>query len=482
VKSKIKKGLFWSFADSYGSFFLKFFFTIGIARMLTPSDYGLIAMLTIFISVATWISEGGFMAALVQNNKATDVDFNTGFYFNLGLSLFFFVLYFFSAPFIADFYNEAKLISVIRVYSLLLILNALTKTSYVILVKSIIFKKQAIVNYIATIVSGILGLIFAFYLQNYWALVILTLSGSFMRMVGYYVAVRWLPSLSFSLKSLKHQIKFSYTVFISGLLDSSFNEIYNIIIGKFYAPSTLGFFSQGRRFREMFVGQLALSFNKVFLPTFSNAQDDLEALSKMYYKAYRHVFMFSSFIMILLVSIIPNFVLFFLTEKWLPSVLIIQIFLIEGFYYPLYTLNINLLISIGKPNRYLLISVIHKVVSVFILIFTFKLGLNYVVAGWICSGIIGFVISEFVLSKHSFSSIVKFKELGRILLPIIFIIPIALLIYKITFLPPLLIMIMHALILPISYIGLLRLFRLEEYDLIKEVYFKYKYRSENKIR
>lgn len=414
--NRIKKGLFWSFADSYGSYLLKFFFTIFIARILQPSDYGLVAMLSLFLAIATWISESGFISYVVYKQDAKDEDFSTGFIFTVLTSLLFSIIFYFSASTIAEFYHEPRLINVTKVISLLLVFNAFGMPGNAKLIKEINFKKQALVNFIATIISGGIGLTIALVYKNYWALVIQQICGSLVRSIGFYFASKWFPKISFNKNVFKEQIKFGYSMFLMGMFDSISNEIYNVAIGKSFSSRQLGFFANGRRFRDMFVNQLAFSFTKVFFPSFAELNSDAELLKKSYNKSYSLVLVVSSTIVIFLILIMKEFILIFLTAKWLPAVIIIQIFLFEGFFYPLFMLNQNLFIAMGKPQKGFYITLFQKIISIILLFVFINNGIIWVSIIWVASSFLGLIISEVFIFKSNFFEAKKLATFLPILL------------------------------------------------------------------
>ena len=236
----VKKAFIWSVMDMYFVYALKFVFALAIARILSPHDYGLVAYTTIFMSVAGYFSGVGFEASLVQRKNPTEVDYATGFYFNLTINLIFVGLYFILAGTIADYFNEPDLKLIFRVASLNLIFNALFSVHYIKITKILKFKEHAIINFCSTLLGSITGLVWALIYADYWALVLQTFAGTFFKMLGYWYFSKWKPILAYSWESWRGQFMFGSKVFIQGIIDSLSRESYTYFIGKFHSTEFLG--------------------------------------------------------------------------------------------------------------------------------------------------------------------------------------------------------------------------------------------------
>ena len=399
LKSKTLNGLFWSLADSFGAYFIRFGFSIAIARTLSPSDYGLIGMIIIFIAIGNILTESGFSMALIQKKNATNADFSTIFYFNLMVSIIIYWILFFSAHFIADFYNEPILVNVIRISALTIILDALSTIQTVILSKELNFKKLTYINWVATIISGITGVVIAYNGFAVWALVFQTIAGTTIRLIGLWLTIIWRPTLIFDWKSFKQLYKYGYKIFLSGISDTIFTNIYFPLIGKYFSVAQLGYYTNANSFSGIFVKQTAIAYGRVLFPSISLIQDDKERLSKSYVTIFRLL----SFIMFP-VSVIafiscPAFVALFLTAKWLPTVPYMQLLLIEGFFFALYMLNQHTITAIGFSGLLLKIEMFKKGLLFISLLVLFQYGIRALIIGQLLSSFITFLCSLFYTRK-----------------------------------------------------------------------------------
>ena len=416
LKQKTINGLFWSGADSFGVYFLKFGFSIAIARILSPEDYGLVGMMAIFIGIATWMSEGGFMAALIQKKDVDQTDFSTAFFFNISISLIFYILFYFSAGMISRFFNEPRLIIITRVISLNFVIGAAGLVQLTIFIKKLDFKIQAKINAFAAVLSGIFGLFLAYKGFGVWALIFQTLVGNLFRISLLWIVSSWRPIFIFSFKSFINLFSYGYKIFLQGLLDSIFLNIYSPIIGKKFSAFDLGFYTRANRFYVLFVRRLTMVFSKVTFPAFCTIQNDKD---KLVY-GYKSTLGLMSFIIFPIITILivtaKPFVLFFLTEKWMPVVPYMKLLYIEGFFFPIYILNTNIFNSLGRSDIFLKIDLLKKALILISILITIRFGISGLIIGQLISSFIVFIISCFIVSKKiNFSIFNQFIEIIPIL-------------------------------------------------------------------
>ena len=400
LRSRTINSLFWSLSDSFGAYFLRFGFSIAVARALSPSDYGLMGMIIIFISIGTIITESGFGMALIQKKDASDIDFSTIFYFNLIVSIVIYLALFFSANIIADFYNEPILINVTRVAAFTIVLGGLSTIQTVLLQKELNFKKQTYISYIATIISGTTGVIVAYKGFAVWALVFQTIAGSLIRLIALWLTSKWRPSFQFRRKSFVSMYRYGYKVFLSGLSDIVFTKLYFPLIGKYFSSEQLGYYTNATSFSGILVRQTAISYGRVLFPAISLIQDDRERLSRSYIVIFRLL----SFVMfpVTIIAFVSSgaFIDFFLTTKWLPAVPYIQLFLIEGFFFSIYMLNQNTFSAIGLSGLTLKVEIFKKSLVFISLLITFKFGIKALITGQIVSSLIAFIYTLFHIKKR----------------------------------------------------------------------------------
>lgn len=399
VKNNAVKGLFWSFLDSFGAYFVKFGFSIAIARALSPDDYGIMGMIVIFIALGQIVMTGGFSMALVQKQGTTDRDYSTVFWYNLGIACLIYCLLFFAAGPIADFYDSPILKDVTRITSLGIIFSSLAVVQVAVLTKRMDFRSQAIINLVSSLVSGIFGVVFAYKGFAVWALVIQTLAGGVAGTLGFWVMSDWRPKFIFDRGSFISLNRYGSKIFFQGLGDVIFTKIYFPLIGKYFSAAQLGYYTNANRFYDIFVRQVSNAFNRVMFPAFSSIQDESERFNRNYLMSFDVLFWFASVVSLVLILAARPFVSVFLTEKWLPAVPLMTVFFIEGFFFPLLMLNQNILCSIGKTGTSLKIDILKKVLTFGSIFIAFRFGIQALIMGQVAGSFIAFAVSAFVVFR-----------------------------------------------------------------------------------
>jgi teichuronic acid exporter len=399
LKEKTSRALFWSFFDSFGIYFVKFAFSIAIARSLSPSDYGIVGMIVIFTAIGSMLTESGFAMALIQKKNADNVDYSTVFWFNIFIANTFYIMLFISSGAIADFYDNSLLVQIIRVSAINIPLSSLWLVQVTILSKTLNFRKQSLINILAAITSGTVGVALAYSGFGVWSLVFMTLGGSTIRVIGFWSYTKWRPSFLFSIESFKSLYRYGYKIFLQGMSDVIFTKIYYPLIGKYYSAAGLGYYTYASRFYEIFIRRVTIAYGRVTFSVFASINDENERFKRNYLKIYRLlVFVLFPFTLVLIVSA-ELFVNLILTEKWLPIVPLMQVFYIEGFFYPLYMLNQNTFNAIGRSDLSLRLDLIKKVLILLSIIITFRYGIKALVIGQLTSSFFVFILSTYQVSK-----------------------------------------------------------------------------------
>lgn len=397
LQQKTTSGLFWSFLDSFGSQVIRFGFGIAIARALSPTDYGIMGMIVIFISLGNLLTESGFGMALIQKKDATEADYSTVFWFNLFVAIIIYMFLFISAGKIADFYNQPLLIDVIRIVAFSIVLNALGIIHYTILNKKIEFKKQAYVRLGAVIPTGIIGVVLAYNGFAVWALVIQSLASGVITTFGIWFVHKWRPQFTFSIASFKELYKYGSKVFISGLLDVLFSKIYFPLIGKYFPVAQLGYYVKAEGFYRLIVRQVAIAYGRVTFPAFSSIQNEPERFLKNYLKIYRLLAFILFPLTFISIASSPSLIQVLLTDKWLPIVPFMKVFFIEGYFFSLYMLNINVFYAKGRSNIPLKIEIFKKALLILSVFIAFKYGIEALIWGQLISSFIVFIISTIII-------------------------------------------------------------------------------------
>lgn len=400
LRTKSINGLFWSFSDVFGAKILQFGFGIAIARTLSPEDYGIMGMIAIFLGLGNLLSESGFGMALIQKKNANDRDYSTVFWFNLFVAIVVFVILFFLAGEIANFYKQPILVDVTRVAAFSIVLNALGIIHFTILSKKLNFKTQTIVRFISVVPTGILGVTLAYNGFEVWALVIQSLFSGVLNTAGIWIAHRWRPKLIFDWKLFKELYNYGYKIFLTGFINVLFSKIYYPLIGKYFPAAQLGFYNKAEGFYQLIVLQTTIAYGKVTFPVFSSIKDEKERFHNMYIKIYGLLtFLMFPFVMLVMLSS-DNLITFLLTEKWTPLVPLMQIFLIEGFYFAVYMLNMNYFNAVGRSDVQLKLEIFKKILITISIFIAFSHGIEALIIGQVLSSFIVFVILSVQFHKH----------------------------------------------------------------------------------
>ncbi len=368
--SSVLTNLSWKFAERISSQAISLLVSIVLARILAPRDYGVIAMVMMFVTLANVIIDSGFNSALIQKKTADIIDFSSVFYFSLVLSLFVYVGLYISAPYISTFYGDGYeiLCPVLRVIGIQIIFNSINAIQQAYVVRNMKFRSLFYSTFIGTCISALVGISMAYANFGVWALVAQYLSSSFINLVALYCVTKKLPSLCFSFNRLKTLLNYGSKIFASSLLIQFYFQIRTLIIGKIYSAQDLAYFDRGKQFPCLVGDNITSSLGTVLFPRMSQEQDNPSALTEMTRKSIR----MSSFIMCPLMlglgAVAEPFVRLVLTDKWLPCVPLLQIFCLVYLFQPIHTANMQAIKALGKSGVFLKLEIIKKVIELIALI------------------------------------------------------------------------------------------------------------------
>ena len=400
LKQKTLNALTWTTVDRFGQQAVQFLISIILARLLSPDDYGLLGMVMIFSSLSFVLIESGFGQALIRKKNTSEVDFNTIYYFNIIASLLLYFILFFSAPFIAIYFNQPQLIAIGRVIFIALLFNAFYLVPFTKLVKEMDFKSVAKVNIIATVLSGSSGVTFAFLHYGVWALVIQQVSFQFFRMIAYHFIVKWRPKLLFSFKVIREFWSFSIHILGTSLLNVIFNNIYILILGKFYQKRDVGYYTQANKLSETF----NFSFQQILLggtySMFSQIQDDDDRFRRILREISKKASIISIPVMFVFIAVAKPFIFVLLSAKWLPSAPYFQLLCIASLFTPFYSLNISALNARGFSNKTFLIEIIKKGLILISVLVSFNFGVITMLWGYAITCFISYLISVVYIKKN----------------------------------------------------------------------------------
>ena len=399
LKQKTVKGVLWSFLERFSVQGIQFVVMIVMANMLTPHDYGLVAMLTVFIAVSQSLVDSGFSQALIRKQKRTETDNSTIFYFNIAVGLILYGLLFTAAPFIADFYHEPQLINITRVIGLSILINSFVVVQRALLTINIDFKTQAKAAFTAAILSGVVGIWMASSGYGVWAIVAQQLTNLGVNTLLLWILSHWRPMWIYSWNSFHELFGFGARLMISGLIDTLYRNIYLIVIGRVFSASDLGYYTRAHQFTDFASSNISGIIQRVTYPILCSLQNEDERLSSVYRKFLR----LSAFIvfplMMGLAAISKPLILTLLKEEWLFTATLLSIICFSMMWYPIHSINLNLLQVKGRSDLFLKLEIYKKIIGIIILCITIPMGLVAMCIGSFFSSMIALIINTYYTGK-----------------------------------------------------------------------------------
>lgn len=399
LKQKSIDAIIWNLIARYGNQIVGLIIGVILARLLTPADYGLIGMISIFFALAMVFINSGFGTAYIQKKDATETDASTIFFFNIFVSTLFYILLWFSAPLIAKFYDQTQLVSLTRVASVILIINSFGMMQITKLTKDVNFKRKSVISLSSTIVSGVIGIIAALNDFGVWSLVIQQITRSLTNVLGLWLFYNWKPKLIFDLESLKSLFSFSSWILLSGLIFTIFNNLYILVIGKLFPIAQLGFYTKAKGYQQVVSQHPTSAISVVSLPVFSKLQDDKIALKNSMRKFIQHTLFFIALISAILMVVAKPLFLFLLTEKWLPMVPYFQLLLIVGILYPIQLFNVQMIVAQGRPKLKFNIEIIKNLLRLANIVIMYRFGVVFIIYGEIIVSILALFINGYYNKK-----------------------------------------------------------------------------------
>lgn len=395
LKATTISSIIWSATDRLGSQGIQFVISIILARILLPEQFGLIAMLAIFFAVAQSIMDSGFGSALIQKKDASYLDECSIFYFNIILGFVSACAIYFIAPLIAEFYDQPILEPLTKFLSLSLIINSFSLVQFTLLSKRLDFKGNAKISLITTLISGCIGISLALKGWEVWALAVQQVVSNICRTVLLWIISSWRPAMIFSFNSLQQMFGYGSKMLLAGLLDTMFTNLYLIVIGKIFAPASLGFYTRAQSLRDMVSMNFTQIVSRVMFPVFSSIQDEPEKMKRGVKKSI----IISTYLifpaMLGLASVAEPLVVILFTEKWLPSVPYLKLLCLAGMLLPLQAFNLSVIKSIGRSDIYLLLEVLKKILIVFTIAITWRWGIIAIIYGQIVLSVLSYILNSF---------------------------------------------------------------------------------------
>mgnify|MGYP002626508110 FL=1 len=413
LKHKTVKGLGWSALDNAARYGMQFVIGIVLARLLSPDDYGLLGLVGIFTVVCTALVNGGFTTALIRKKDATEDDYNTAFICNFGMSLLLYAVIFVCAPLIASFFNRWELTALVRVSSLGLIIGALGMVQQTCLTKRIDFKTQTKITLVASAISGAMGIGMAVAGLGVWALVAQQLMSHTMRTIQLYIYNRWLPQLRFSKDSFAKLFGFGWKMMVSALLDAVWKELYQVVVGKFYNPATLGQYTRGQHYAKLFSQNLTNVVQRVTYPVLSSIQDEPERMVSAYRRIIRTSMFITAVSLFALGAVSEPLIYCMIGPKWHEASTYLPFICIASTLYPLHAINLNMLQVQGRSDLFLGLEVIKKIIALAPLFIGAFVGIMPMLWTNIAVGIVAFFLNSYYSGRLiGYSSWMQLKDIA----------------------------------------------------------------------
>ena len=369
-KVKVLSNFLWRFAERCGAQLVQFVVSIILARILAPEVYGFVALITVFTTILNVFVDSGMANALIQKKETDDLDFSTVFYFNMGMCLVLYLAIFFMAPGLARFYKKTELVPVIRVLCLTIVISGLKNVQQAYVSRNMQFKRFFFSTIIGTAGSAVVGIAMACMGFGIWALVGQQLFNICIDTLILWITVKWRPKKMFSFNRLKSLFAFGWKLLVSALLDTIYNNLRQLLIGRFYSSADLAYFNRGKQFPYLIITNINTSIDSVLLPAMSREQDDVSRVRTMTKRAIKTSTYIISPMMIGLVACSEPLVRFLLTEKWIECIPYMRIFCIAFIFYPIHTANLNAMKALGRSDLFLILEICKKVLGVVVILCT----------------------------------------------------------------------------------------------------------------
>lgn len=399
LKNKTIKGVGWSAADAFLGQGVTFIVGLVLARLLSPDEYGLIGICLIFTTVLNGIVDSGFSNALIRKKDVTDEDYNTMFMTNMAISIVLYILLFVSAPFVSDFFHRVELTALVRATGLILFFNALSITQVTILTKKIDFKTKTKASLVSAIISGVIGIAMAFMGYGVWSLVAQQLSKQLLYTLCLWFLNKWFPKLTFYKKSFIYMWGFGWKLLASGILYNIWNQLYQVVIGRYYTSATLGHYTKANEYANVFSSNITSIVQRVSYPALAEIQDNKERMVQGYRKIIKVTMFVTTVFMISLGAVSEPMIYTLIGTKWHEAATYLPLICISMSLYPLHAINLNILQVLGRSDIFLYLEVLKKFIGLFPIVIGIFCGIYYMLLASIFTGIISLYLNTWYTGK-----------------------------------------------------------------------------------
>lgn len=414
LKGKTVQGLFWSLSDLILNRGIQFIIQVMLARLLVPKDFGIIGMITVFIAISQSFVDSGFSNALIREKEPSEEDYATVFYFNLFMAILMYCVLYFSADGISNFFKEPELALILRVLAIIIIINSFGLIQRTMLTKNMNFKIQTKINVVSSIVSGIIAVIFAYMGFGVWSLVI---NSVFMQTIQSLLLCfynKWMPLLVFNIGSFKRLFGFGWKLLVSGLIDTLYNNLYFLIIGRAYSAVDLGYYTNAQKLMDVASQSITTSVQKVSYPAFSSIKEDEDKLKATYIKIIKTSVFITFPLLIGLAAVARPLITLVFGQKWINSIAYFQILCLAGMIFPLHAINLDILQVKGRSDLFLKLEIIKKVVGLTLIavVLLLKQGIIYLIWVAVMDSYISYFINSYYSAEMlSYSTIEQIKDI-----------------------------------------------------------------------
>lgn len=395
LKQRTISGLAWSFIDNFSNLGIQFIVGIILARILLPKEFGILGLITVFIAVSSTFIDSGFSNSLIRKKDCTQQDYSTVFYFNIAVSVFFYILLFALADPISIFFKEPQLVNIIRVVGLSLIISSISLIQRTILTKRVDFKLQTKISVISSILSGVFGIYLAYQGFGVWSLVWRNITAVSLTSTLLWKWNRWFPVFIFNFSLFKEHLKYGSKLLVSGLINTLYNNFYYLIIAKLFSASELGYYTRSEQFSNLPSSNITSVIQRVSFPVLSQLQNEPQQLKNGYKKLIKNIMYITFVLMIGLAAVAKPLILTLIGAKWTTSILYLQLLCFSTMLYPLHALNLNMLNVKGRSDLFLKIEIIKKSIAIPIILISVFWGIKTMLIGFIFLSVVSYFLNAY---------------------------------------------------------------------------------------
>lgn len=399
LKNAVLKGVCWSFLEQFSKLGISFVLGILMARLLSPREFGLVGVLIAFVAFFSIIIDGGFSQSLIRKKSCNEIDYSTIFYFNIIVAVLLYLLLFFSAHLVADFFEQPQFVSLLKVLSIVLIFDSLSIIPKTKLIRDVNFKLQTKIAILSNSLGGTVGVCMACLGFEVWSLVGQQIVQKGLNAFLFCLWVRWKPKLVFSKTVFKDHFSFGFKLLISGLISTVYRNIYLLVIGKYYSVTELGYYSKADQFKALPSQNIQSVIQRVTYPVLSGIQDNSLLLKSSYIKLVRCSVFISFILMLCMAAVAESLIVALIGVLWLPAVPYLQLLCLVGMLYPLHALNLNILKVLGRSDLFLKLEIIKNILVIPTVILGIVFGIRIMIISLFFTSVIAFFLNSYWSGK-----------------------------------------------------------------------------------